>query len=148
MPCADMPHVEDALYIRVHWVSFFVPCLIDPSPAPFINNHLAVLYRVWDSVLFDGDEMLFRVGLAIFTMLEPGLMASTDMIGVCRSLAFLNRPFPEITFGEMYGSFNKENTLKLSSELDCSLQACTILFFECRRIVVKVYRQYPYFGKR
>jgi hypothetical protein len=38
-------------------------------------------------VLFDGDEMLFRVGLAIFTLLEQRLMDTTDMIGVRVAMA-------------------------------------------------------------
>eukprot|EP01134_Creolimax_fragrantissima_P005934 CFRG5934T1 len=39
-----------------------------------------ILFRVWDSILFDGDEMMFRVGLSIMTMLEPQLLGTKDTL--------------------------------------------------------------------
>ncbi|KNC84122.1 hypothetical protein SARC_03643 [Sphaeroforma arctica JP610] len=39
-----------------------------------------ILFRVWDAILFDGDEMMFRVALAIITMLEPQLLSTKNSL--------------------------------------------------------------------
>eukprot|EP00123_Amoebidium_parasiticum_P007331 comp18050_c0_seq2/m.18603 comp18050_c0_seq2/g.18603 ORF comp18050_c0_seq2/g.18603 comp18050_c0_seq2/m.18603 type:complete len:182 (-) comp18050_c0_seq2:284-829(-) len=75
----------------------------------FIYTVPGVLYRVWDSLLFDGDEMLFRVGLAIFTLLEPRLLPTTDTLHFYSEMKTLTE--------DLAGAISCDEMLKLAYNL-------------------------------
>ena len=59
---------------------------------------LETVQRIWDSFFFEGNVILFRIGLAIFKVLEQKILASQDIAAL---FSLLKKPFSNDHNGEI-----------------------------------------------
>eukprot|EP01027_Heterolobosea_sp_BB2_P016718 GEZU01023755.1.p1 GENE.GEZU01023755.1~~GEZU01023755.1.p1 ORF type:complete len:134 (-),score=46.70 GEZU01023755.1:18-419(-) len=76
-----------------------------------------VTLRVWDSLIFEGDKVLFRIGLALFKLREAEILKASDFGEV---LSILNK---------LPSTLTPEDEEEIFRVCTCFLTACVLICY-------------------